>query len=166
MIVFTGDISGKCKKDIILPLMRLFWVVGLLVTIPFLVIFIIAVKESQAYLLAVLGLILGVFCFSMMPVYEAKRGSYLPNKVTINTKLSTILVEGKKFRSEIWIRDVVVVWDRGEWYQIYSPKSDGAFACQKSLISQGTLIDFEKLFKNKLVTSKKEFREMIAKHRS
>ena len=167
MIVFSGEVFGKCKKEIIIRAVGTHFLASSLASIPFFVIFIFAtIKEDRIFLLAILGLIFAVLMLSMVPVLEFRKGTYTPNKVTIDTKLSVIVAKGKRFCEEIWIKDVVVIRDFGEWYHIYSPKCDTVFACQKSLISQGTLMDFEKLFKNKLVTSKKEFREMIAKHRS
>ncbi|MBQ8288387.1 MAG: hypothetical protein IJX76_06405 [Clostridia bacterium] len=75
----------------------------------------------------------------------------LPSKVTISTDTSIITSASEKFRVECSIDQVVKVIDMGEWYQIYVENKEGRFICQKSLLSVGTLDEFEQIFEDKIV---------------
>ena len=56
------------------------------------------------------------------------------------------------------IRDVKKVIDEGEWYQIifYFPYKLAECICQKDLIVEGTIEEFEELFKDYIVRRIKE----------
>ena len=56
------------------------------------------------------------------------------------------------------ISDVKVVVDWGEWYDIifYFPYKSVGFICQKDLIVEGTIEEFEKLFEGKIIRKYKK----------
>lgn len=74
-----------------------------------------------------------------------------PSKVTIDTRTGEMTTQSSQFFAESSITDVVKVLDKGEWYLIYVKSKDGRFICQKDLLTSGTLDEFEKIFKDKLV---------------
>lgn len=51
------------------------------------------------------------------------------------------------------IKDVKNVYDHGEFYDLVFPfgKISGKFICQKNLLTEGTLAEFEALFDGKIV---------------
>ncbi|MBQ5725745.1 MAG: hypothetical protein IIV80_06300, partial [Clostridia bacterium] len=59
----------------------------------------------------------------------------------------------EKFHLINSIDDVTMIVDMGEWYHISFGKmlGSGRFVCQKDLLVQGTIEDFEKLFEGKLI---------------
>ena len=76
----------------------------------------------------------------------------IPLKITISDD-NIIMSEGKEFQEARSIQDVVAVFDMGEWYHISFGKKLGLgrFVCQKDLLVQGTIEDFEKLFEGKII---------------
>lgn len=77
--------------------------------------------------------------------------SYLPKKVTIDEK--EIYAEYQKGAGVRSINDVKEVLDMGAFYHIifYFPNHWSNCVCQKNLIVEGTIEEFEKLFEDKIV---------------
>ena len=74
-----------------------------------------------------------------------------PVKVEI---MSDVMIStGKNFEYARYYDDVKKVIDFGEWYHIvfYWPHKSWSYLCQKDLITEGTIEEFEELFKDKLV---------------
>ena len=64
---------------------------------------------------------------------------------------------GEKFTESAAIEDVVKLVDYGEFYDLSFPfgKLNDKFVCQKSLLSKGTLEEFEALFEGKIIRKAK-----------
>lgn len=78
----------------------------------------------------------------------------MPTKVSI---MSDIMISsGKDFEYGRYYDDVKKVVDYGEWYHMvfYFPHKIVYYVCQKDLIREGTIEEFEELFKDKLVRKK------------
>ena len=75
-----------------------------------------------------------------------------PSKVTINTQTGEITTQSSQFFAESSIAEVVKVLDKGEWYHIYVTGKDGRFICQKDLLINGTLEEFENIFKDYIIS--------------
>ena len=86
-----------------------------------------------------------------IPPKEKYYPMIFPSKVTIDTRTGEMTTQSSQFFAESSITDVVKVLDKGEWYLIYVKSKDGRFICQKDLLTSGTLDEFEKIFKDKLV---------------
>ena len=72
---------------------------------------------------------------------------------TIRLQGDTIISESEKFCETRNLGDVKEVIDKGDWYQIkfFFPNKSARFVCQKSLTTQGSLAEFEKIFEAKLI---------------
>ncbi|MDE6201764.1 MAG: hypothetical protein K2M47_07840 [Clostridiales bacterium] len=78
----------------------------------------------------------------------------MPTKVSI---MSDIMISsGKDFEYGRYYDDVKKVIDYGEWYHMvfYFPHKIVYYVCQKDLITEGTIEEFEEYFKDKLVRKK------------
>lgn len=65
-----------------------------------------------------------------------------------------IISKGQKFRHEIGVENVAKVVDHGSFYELYLDKvqNRGFYICEKALLKRGTVDDFEKMFKGKIVS--------------
>ena len=65
----------------------------------------------------------------------------------------SITCVGANYIESKLIGDETLVRDFGEFYELVYPfgKISDKFICQKDLLTQGTIEDFEALFKNKIV---------------
>lgn len=168
MIEFKGILSDKCKKYLMKSSWQFGFLVVIIVCIPLCILSIIlAVKDGLEYLLMLLPIALFIFFSSLRPGTNAYRKLYGKNGKIFDGALTWhILIHEDKIstegiqRSEIKsLGDVKKVVDMGDWYKIYFyfPNKSNIFICQKDLICQGTLEEFESLFADKIV--RKKFRK-------
>ncbi len=75
----------------------------------------------------------------------------IPKKIIITNNM--IINEGNNFKSTRNVSDIKKIIDYGDYFQIYFkwPKKTYKFLCQKNLIVEGTINDFEEKFKNKII---------------
>ena len=150
MIVFEGQISGECKKGVFRRSAKFAFFGGLMSSIIFSIpTIIVAITVHWLALLFFLILIPLPFLATITP-NEKDLPTYLPSKVTIDTKAGEITAESSRFCTDAYIDDVVKVLDYGEWYLIDVGDRDGRFICQKDLLTSGTLEEFEEIFKDKI----------------
>ena len=151
MIIFEGQISGKCQEGVLRRGAKNSFIGGLITSILFAIpTIILALKIDWIILLFFLVLIPFPF-LAAIPPKEKYYPMIFPSKVTINTQTGEMTTKSSQFYAESFITDVVKVLDKGEWYLIHVKSKDGRFICQKDLLTSGTLDEFEKIFKDKLV---------------
>ena len=82
---------------------------------------------------------------------EKDYGAIMTKRVTIDG--NDLECEGDQFHDIKSIDRVKSVIDYGEWYKIEFrlPGNSQRFICQKDLITQGTIEDFENLFADKII---------------
>ena len=152
MIEFNGYLTGKSerfffKKNI--SYLQIAIIFAFTMVLPFII---LLVKTFQA--LSILYAYLAVFVCLMIAVriFIPKSGkSVIPKRIYImDNKMVCIADDFTEKRS---VELVKKVYDYGEFYFIsfYFGKISCYFICQKSLLTQGTIEDFEKLFDGKIV---------------
>lgn len=153
MIEFNGYLNGSAEKaffrkgrNIILK--------GYLILVPMSLPAIIMggrILHSVTFIYAVLGFLLVLPLFFFIPQSKKERMALLPKR--IYTDGETIVVIAERYSESKLIGDVSSVIDHGEYYELSFPfgKISDKFICQKSLLAQGTLAEFEALFSNKLI---------------
>lgn len=105
----------------------------------------------EEILFAYLALSVFLIAFAILPKGKKNRVSLTPKK--IHTDGDSITVISEKYAETKFIEDAKIVYDKGEFYDIvfrignYSEK----FVCQKSLLTKGSLEEFEELFEDKLI---------------
>lgn len=151
MIVFEGQISGKCKKDVLRRSAKISFIGGLITSIIFAIpTVVLALKIDLIFFLFFLVLIPFPF-LAAIPPKEKYYPVTFPSKITIDTRTGEMIAQSSQFYAESSIAEVVKVLDKGEWYLIYVESKDGRFICQKNLLTNGTLDEFEKIFRDKII---------------
>lgn len=151
MIKFEGDLSSNTKKHFLkcetVQKLYLSLIMGAFLCVP--VIF------AMIYIHAIFALcfiMIAIFVLGMIaPPPQNKYGIIFPNEVIIDD-------DGIEAKSEVsdyyrYIKDIKNIIDYGEYYlfNFYFPNKCRFFICQKDLIIQGTIEEFEKIFADKIV---------------
>lgn len=89
--------------------------------------------------------------FPYLPHSKKYRHSIIPKRIVIEDGCMICFAD-KYVESKI-LTDVKLVYDCGEYYDIVFPfgKISDKFICQKSLLTKGTLEEFEALFEGKII---------------
>ena len=151
MIKFKGDMSEKCKKQMLSrnqkSIVLVFSIISLIISIPFII---LSITSHWIYIVCIPGLVLGVMLISRSPS-EKDQNLIIPSEVMI--KGEKIISKSDKFEHVRLISDVKQVIDEKEWYRLvfYYSSRNQYFICEKKLLVEGTIEEFEALFKNKLI---------------
>ena len=153
MIVFEGALSEASKKFMLKEHMKTAWTIATIVTIPFMAFWIwMSVAVSIALLgFGIIGCPLSFVCIVLGMRPEKKHyGTIMPGSVIIEEDvISAELVNTCLTRN---LEDLKRIDDYGEWYYFrFYGSGRGYFICQKDLITEGTLEEFEKIFEGKIV---------------
>lgn len=151
MIVYEGQISGKCKEGVLRRSAKYSFIGGIITSILFAIpTVVLALKIDLIILLFFLVLIPFPF-LAAIPPKEKYYPMVFPYKITIDTQTGEMTTQSSQFCAESSIAEVVKVLDKGEWYHIYVKSKDGRFICQKDLLTNGTFDEFEEIFKDKII---------------
>ena len=150
MIVFEGELSEKCKEFVLNRESRNAFIAGAVVALPLLIANVILGIVHYVYLIALPLWVIFPFLMGIKP--KAKSFQYiLPKRIKISEE--TLDSEGESFHETKSISDIKEVINYGQFYQFIFkfPNKSNRFYCQKDLIVEGTLEEFEKLFEGKIV---------------
>lgn len=168
MIEFRGELSEKCKAVYLKRLQKLNAILsistGIITDIPFVLIgyFLMETLREVSYVLFCVAVCwLLIMILNSIPFINSQEKALegnIPECVTI--KDGKVKKEGRG-RGNYGIREiknVKKVIDEGEWYQIifYFPYKLAECICQKDLIVEGTIEEFEELFQDYIVRRIKE----------
>lgn len=151
MISFEGDLSPECKNFMLKRERRInsmiAWVVAILFSIPVILTMIFLHPSCALFLPCILLFAL----FSYLPIGSIKGDSIYPNEIVIEE--DCLESKGKKFDIIESLEYVKAVVDYGDWYDIifYFPHKSLRFVCEKCLLKQGSISEFENLFADKLI---------------
>ena len=151
MIKFCGHISENNKNFIIKKEKLLFFLAALIpVIIGMILTIVAAIKINLIWLIFFIPLLF----FLSTPLFPLSKKTIelmIPSKITITKTIITS--EGTSFKTTKNLSDVKKVIDYGNFYQVCFkwPKKSYKFLCQKDLITEGTIEDFEKMFSSKIV---------------
>lgn len=152
MIEFRGRISGAAEKRFIQKERLLGQNLLLFSMLVFLPIFIVFAIRTQywALIFAYVGLAIAVLIIVRLPFATKNSIAYTPTR--IYTEEECIISVGEKYEETKLISDVSVVRDHGNFYELVFPFGNvsNRFICQKDLLTQGTLAEFEALFEGKI----------------
>lgn len=151
MIKFDGLISEDNQKVIIKQEKRMLFFAAL---IPFLIFGTLTVFAAIYMHLIYLLFFIPFAFFLTIPLFPLSKKT-LDLMIPLQIKIldDVIISEGKNFKCVRKIADIKKVIDYGTYYQIYFnwPKKSFKFLCQKDLVEDSTLRDFEVLFQNKII---------------
>ena len=153
MIEFKGELTGACKKFLLREQSKGQTIASLiavgLFSVPTAWISIRWNPLVALFFIPYAMLIL----FSILPPGKSAQKIFMPKRVFIDLEEQTIVHECEKMERFHMLDSVKQVIDYGDWYYFkfnYEDR-DPYFVCQKSLLTQGTLEEFEALFTDKIV---------------
>ena len=157
MILFKGEHSKECTKYICKLHYRVMARQGI-VYLPILQIamLIVFVNWHPDFWRFTVPLMLFGFapCYYLVfrPIPKKEYGKIMTTSVSILDD-GTIVSKGQKFKYEIGVENVTKVVDHGSFYELHLNKvqNRGFYICEKALLKRGTIDDFEKIFKGKIV---------------
>lgn len=156
MIEFKGDLSKECRDYILNVNQIIGMIAATIATMPFTIAAIVLTfkYKTMLYLLE-----LPVSIFTIVAAYVTKPKGELLEKMMENyvaIDAENVIYEGGGRYLEIKIDDVKKIIDYGNFYKIkfYFPNTGRSLICQKSLITGGTIEDFEQLFGGLIVRKK------------
>lgn len=149
MIEFDGYLTGKAEKHFFKKSRKLgqgLLLVAFLVVAPMLYMLSMNFSNKLFFVeLYVFGC-LGCMGLTFIPQPKKERKSLTPKKIVVEDDY--IICIADKYTEAKAIADVKSVVDYGEYYDLsfYFGNVSDKFICQKSLLSKGTLQEFEALF--------------------
>lgn len=152
MIEFKGELSKTCKEFVVKNEADCARRAATIAYVPFAVAEIIwwAVSGNLLVLIALPVLVMAAFLAGIKPK-EKGYGLIMTKRVTIEG--NDLECEGDQFHETKTMDQIKCVIDYGEWYkfEFRLPGNSQRFICQKDLITQGTIEDFENLFADKII---------------
>ena len=148
MIEFNGEISGNSRQFFFRIQSKGMVMASSITAVIFLIPTILAAIYWDALALLFIIPLAMMVAFSFIH-YD----NCLPKRIFIDTEEETIVHFSKQGERFHMLSTVKCVKDYGEWYHLefnYSDR-DMYFVCQKSLLTQGRIEEFEELFAGKLV---------------
>ena len=156
MIEFNGMLTGASKSFLLKKQMKLNGITALFITIVFSILIIsialIVNKMILLFLITILVFDIGI----LLPSSKNSQKLFMPKRIFLDLEEGTIVHQCEKMERFHMIDSVKKVVDYGEWYDFvfYYSDRDLYFVCQKSLLTKGTLEEFEALFEGKIVRKK------------
>ena len=153
MIEFQGYISGNAEKHFLKRTRDLtinIVLVGSLLAIPWFFM-IISLTNNLSFLVLYLLIILLLVSFLYIPRSKKFIKTIKPNRIYINE--DSVVCVAEKYTDSKLLSDVKYVRDFDEFYEIVfrMGKKSEKYICQKSLISKGSVEEFERLFEGRIV---------------
>ena len=153
MIEFAGELSESNKKAINKNLTLLKFVsmiiTSVIVAIP---VTFLVIKDHLIWVVAY-AFIPVLLIGGSRPIPKKNEYLFCPTRILIDSSRNELFVILNNNKITRHFDDIVCVNDFGEHYKIEFkfPHKSIYFLCQKDLIVQGTLEEFEELFKDKIV---------------
>ena len=145
MIIFEGKISGQCFENYDKRYRKEYLMIMSIVSLIILFIVFLIWGLNLILLLCV-----GVCALTYVPLlFRFNHSSVLPYKMTVDLNEGTVIFNSKNREDFMMINDIDTIYDFGEYYQIED--ASYMFFCQKNLLVQGTLEEFEKAFEGKIM---------------
>ena len=160
MIEFNGDFSQKKQNDLAKLVTKQTLLRLIVLTIIFsIIILILAFVWSMAFLIMVAYVIVACFIYALTVYLRYRKGKalygMLPKKISVDS-CGNIKAEWKNTYILKKYFDIRKIVDFDEYYCIYfKPFKGNDIFCQKNLLTQGTIEDFERIFEDKIVRKTK-----------
>ena len=157
MIRFLGELEGESRRFLLRrqSLLQMFiWGVStVIVGVP-----IVAFALSWKMLILwcyVAYVVIFMFICLLPPTKQAQK-TFMPKEVFIDLTDEMIVQKSEKNERFRELSSIKSVLDYGDWYyfKFYFGNKDQYFICQKSLLIEGTIDDFESLFEDKIIRKK------------
>lgn len=152
MIEFKGYLTGDAKKYFFkrgIKYLQNIFLGSACLFLPAIVMFAIKIK-MWSILIGCLVMILIIIALPYLQV-KTDKDKYVPKLIRIQDNILLSVSDGAT--ESRYIEEVKEVRDYGEYYALVFPfwKLSEKFVCQKDLLTQGSLEEFEALFEGKIV---------------
>lgn len=153
MILFEGDLSEQCVAWLTKGMKRSAVTAGVVsiavISIP-IVLMGIFLNKLIFLFLVLSGILIVLFAIALPKDAERNVMNNIPIRVEIEA--TGLAIETQTAFVSRSMEDVKQVLDFGEWYQItfYFGYRNSFFICQKDLIKEGTIEEFEAMFADKM----------------
>lgn len=156
---FEGELSGECRDYALLKIKRDVLQTAIFLGAPWVVMFsfvaIVAKEVALFFLILNLVPILGSLIFLVLESKPKRLEKSIPQSVFIEADKQFVEMKNNTFFKGALrpVENVKEIRDYGEFYQLVFRfyGANNMFICQKSLLTAGTLEDFERLFDGKIV---------------
>lgn len=153
MIEFNGYLTGKAEQRFVQKTRKIGLAIcgfTILFSLPMLFFIGNVVLRDPAFSHAMLGALAIVVVVFLVPKGKKEHFAMLPKR--IYTDGECIVCVADRYTESKFIDDVKKVIDHGEYYELCFPfgKISEKFICQKSLLTRGSIREFEALFKGKI----------------
>ena len=154
MIDFKGELTGKSRKFLLKKQSKIQVIafsLSLIVVFP--VILALAIRFSMSIIWCYLGISILILILTSLPSDKKSQKTFMPIRVYVDLEDEVIVHECETCERFHGLDTVKAVYDYGEWYyfKFYFSARDLYFVCQKDLLAEGTLEEFETLFADKIV---------------
>ena len=148
IIEFVGNPTDECKRKYLKNQLALQSILAVIMAVIFLPISIVILIFGNVWIgVSLVLLTLAITGFSLLPGKKVT----MPKSVTVDTEEGVVIYKCEKAERFHLLEEIEAVLDFGEWYEIHFKNTyREIFFCQKNLITQGTLEEFEKLFEDKI----------------
>lgn len=157
MIEFDGYLTGGAEKGFIRKTRKI-GLIGCAIVIPLILPMVFfcsnVLLHDPAFSYAMLGGLAFIVIMVLIPKGKKEHIAMLPKRIYTDGKHIVCIAD--KYTDSKFIHDVKKVIDHGEYYELCFPfgKVSEKFICQKSLLTKGTLREFEALFDGKVTRVK------------
>lgn len=152
MIEFNGYISGAAEKRFFQKSQEIGQALGIVAVLLISPPCALAGFRMRFWIPLILCgiLLVSIPLLVRIPQSQKKQKELLPKRIYTEDGYTVCIAD--KYTESKLIADVKQVYDYGEYYELVFPfgKISDKFICQKSLLSNGTLEEFEALFEGKL----------------
>ena len=154
MIEFKGYLTGAAEKGFVRKgrkIALIGWTIVLMLAAPvILFISIVIVRDISFFYIMLASLFIGTVII-FIPKGKKEHFSMLPKRIYIRD--DHIVCVADQYTESKFVDDVTKVIDHGEYYELCFPfgKISSKFICQKSLLTKGSIRQFEALFDGKIV---------------
>lgn len=157
MFEFNGELTGKCKSYLIRLTTKVQAMAVLITSSIFLVPILILSFTWDLNALIFAVILVGFSLLSWIPPSKKQQKNFIPLRICFDLEETIVVYQSAKTERFHMINSISKIIDYGEWYHLvfYYSDRDICFVCQKSLITKGTIEEFERLFEDKIVTSDK-----------
>ena len=155
MFLFEGSPSEKCRKYMADRNQRGFFIVACISSFIFIIpIVLLAIFNNWIYIVIALAL-LSFPIISVTPLGRTGSALLIPSEIVIDTQddVPYITATGERFEVSREISQIKSIVDMGDWYVFifFFPHRCEHFVCEKTLIRQGTIEEFEDYFAEEIV---------------
>lgn len=155
MVEFKGELSKECKKFYDKLFIKVVIVTTFISCIILLIPSIVLSFYNDIFIIS--DIIFAIFPLFVFLSIKTKKTTYsMPNYIKITDK-NEIIIKGERIDKIVYINNVKSVYDYEYWYLIKCSNifNLSSYVCQKDLIKNGTLEDFEKIFEGKIIRKTK-----------